>query len=161
MLATSALAGLAAAAGLRPGPAAAGPSPRFSALSAFATGRGAPDPALAERALAQLMALDPDFGAKLGALQSAVDASGAADIDAFLATGPGAAERETLTTITATWYLGYTGTADPSKESDDATLVTYRGALMWEPTGSATPIPTYSQHRQNYWAEPPSGIDAD
>ncbi|WP_138470593.1 sugar dehydrogenase complex small subunit [Poseidonocella sp. HB161398] len=159
-LLSSALAGLAASLPFG-GTARAAGAADFGALSAFVTGRSALDAALAERAYGQLAALDPGFDAKLAALSAAIAETGAESVDAFLATGPAPELRATMTTITAAWYLGYTGTPDPSQESDNAKLVTYREALMWEPTADATPIPTYSQHRQNYWAEPPASIATD
>lgn len=164
-LLTSALAGLAAASGATFGAgrvlAASSGAEGFGAISAFVTRQDSLNPALVERAYAQLTELDPDFGAKLEALDTALTESGSETVDAFLASGPAQDLRDTMTTITAVWYLGYTGTPDPSQESDDARFVTYRDALMWGPTSGATPIPTYSQHKMNYWAEPPASVADD
>ncbi|MBT9383574.1 sorbitol dehydrogenase family protein [Pseudooceanicola sp. CBS1P-1] len=162
-LLTSAMTGLAVSLGATPGLAAtAGADAEgFGTISAFVTGQATLNPALVQRAFTQLVALDGGFADKLSALQTAIKDSGADSIDAFLATAPAQDLRDTMTTITAVWYLGYTGTPDPSQEKDDAKFVTYRDALMWGPTSDATPIPTYSQHNQNYWAKPPASIAKD
>lgn len=164
-LLTSAIAGVSVSFGMTfPGQTFAATqedSASFAKLSAFVTGRKNFNPDLVTRAYGQLMALDPNFGTKLNALGAAIAKSGAKSIDAFLATNPDKDIRDTMTTITGVWYLGYTGTPDPSQETDNAKFVTYRGALMWEPTSDATPIPTYSQHTHNYWANPPASIAND
>ncbi len=134
---------------------------RFGSLSSFVTRHEGFNPALVERAYSQLKALDPKFDAKLDALSKAIRNSGAKSMDAFLASNPTSDVRDTMTTITGVWYLGYTGTPDPSQETDNAKFVTYRDALMWGPTSDATPIPTYSQHKHNYWAVPPVTVAED
>ncbi|MER5172476.1 sugar dehydrogenase complex small subunit [Thioclava kandeliae] len=163
-LITSAVAGFVAASGAGLGmsramAATADGVAGFGTISAFVTRQKGFDPKLVERAYDQLVELDPSFDTKVVALSDAIKSADVEDIDAFLATSPDQDLRETMTTITAVWYLGYTGTPDPSQEKDDAKFVTYRDALMWKPTGNTTPIPTYSQHKQNYWAEPPTADD--
>lgn len=166
-LKTTALAGLALSSAMSlqgVGTAFAAPAEaatRFGSVSSFITRHKGFDPALVERAYTQLKALDPEFDTKLDALSKAIQSSGAKSVDAFLASNPDSGVRDTMTTITGVWYLGYTGTPDPSQETDNAKFVTYRDALMWGPTSDATPIPTYSQNKQNYWAVPPATVAED
>lgn len=133
----------------------------FGQVSRFVTGRKTLPDVLVTRAHDQLLALDPAFDDKLAALASTIQASGAKSIDAFLKTNPDSALRDTMVTITGAFYLGYTGTPDPSQMTDNARFVTYHEALMFEPTADATPIPTYSHHGHNYWAKPPATIATD
>ncbi|TMV82565.1 twin-arginine translocation signal domain-containing protein [Thioclava sp. BHET1] len=140
--------------------AAAGGEATFGSVSSFVTGQSSRfDPVLVERAYKQMVALDPKFDERIATLSDAISASKATTIDAFLADNPSDDLRQTMTTITGIWYLGYTGTPDPSKMTDDAKFVTYRDALMWQATGHITPIPTYSQHDHNYWANPPTDAE--
>jgi hypothetical protein len=134
----------------------------FHALSSFLTGTPDLDLDLAGRALAQLSALDPDFGQKVARLAEIVRSAGAANMDAFLA-APASSDktvRETTTTIVSAWYLGFTGTPIPLRAEDDTGFVTFLQARMYEPTLDATVRPTYARAGTDYWVDPPPFVTA-
>jgi len=132
----------------------------FRTLSAFLTGAADLDPALAERALAQLTTLDADFPGNAGRLADAVGTSDAPSVDDFLA-HPASSDqglRDTMATVISAWYLGYTGTPISLRAEDDTGFVTFTKALMYEPTMDATVRPTYARAGLNYWVEPPDFV---
>lgn len=132
----------------------------FRALSAFLTGAGDLDPDAAGRAFAQLSELDRSFARNAAALAGTVRSSGAADMEAFLATPAASASgtRVTMTTIVSSWYLGYTGTPVALRAEDDTGFVTYVDARMFMPTIDVTVRPTYARAGLNYWVAPPPGV---
>jgi hypothetical protein len=133
----------------------------FRALSQFLTGADQLDPVQAERAFAQLAALDDNFPEKAATLNEAVTNSGAQSVDAFLAHPSSDGDlRTTTTAIVSAWYLGYTGTPISLRAEDDTEFVTFTGALMFEPTIDATVRPTYVRAGLNYWMEPPDFVTA-
>ncbi len=134
----------------------------FRTLSRYLTGATELDPILAQRALAQLGALEAQFPASAAALGDAVRKSGAASVDGFLSdpASSDSALRETMGTIVSAWYLGYTGTPISLRAEDDTGFVTFTGALMYEPTMDATVRPTYARAGLNYWVEPPPFVAA-
>ncbi|ADO44248.1 conserved hypothetical protein (plasmid) [Ketogulonicigenium vulgare Y25] len=134
----------------------------FVTLSQVLTMRDALDPEIGARALDNLTADDADFPAKAQALADAIAAEGFDDMDAFGTFIAGHEDlRETAMKIISAWYLGYTGTMSGNSFNDTARFVTYRGALMYEPTMAETVIPTYSRGAPNYWAEAPASVARD
>ena len=140
-------------------PAVAAPPAAFVAMSRFVTGSDLVDDAAIARAWEQLVALDASFPAAVARLRGAIDRAGLTSMTAFLASplGRDAGLLATVRTITAAWYLGYTGTFAPQSSRDDTGFVTFAGALMWRPTIDATVIPTYSRGATDYWIDPPAG----
>jgi hypothetical protein len=156
-LATTALvAGVAIGGGgrLLAAPAPIRVSPAFVDMSRFVTGSSLLDDATVLRAWNQLLELDAGFPDAVERLRSAVRAAKLADMKAMLASplGKDGALMATVRTITATWYLGYTG--------EKTGFVTFAGALMWRPTIDATVIPTYSRGATDFWVDPPAGTPA-
>ncbi len=153
---TALLGGVAVAGGgrLLADPAPVRVSPAFIDMSRFVTGSSLLDDATVLRAWNQLLALDAAFPAAVDRLRSAVRGAKLADMKALLASplGKDAALMATVRTITATWYLGYTG--------EKTGFVTFAGALMWRPTIDATVIPTYSRGATDFWVDPPAGTPA-
>jgi hypothetical protein len=147
------------------GKALAGPSktvvppPAFATISRFMTGSAIDDTGAIGRAWSQLVALDAGFAAAVAAFDDAIRSSGLRDMAAFLASplARNDALLATARTITATWYLGGTGTANPVQSKDTTGFVTYAGALMYRPTIDATVIPSYARRGTNYWIDPPAG----
>lgn len=135
-------------------PAPASVPPAFIAMSRFVTGSSLLDDATVLRAWTQLLALDAAFPAAVDRLRNAVRDAKVADMKAMLASplGKDAGLMATVRTITATWYLGYTG--------EKTGFVTFAGALMWRPTIDATVIPTYSRGATDFWVDPPAGTPA-
>jgi fructose 5-dehydrogenase small subunit len=140
-------------------PQATGPSADFVATSRFVTGSDLTDDAAIARAWSQLVALDAHFPAAVAQLGEAIRQGGARTMAEFLASphGQDAALLKTARTITAAWYLGYTGTFAAQSSKDDTGFVTFVGALMWRPTIDATVIPTYSRGATDFWIDPPAG----
>jgi hypothetical protein len=138
---------------------AAAPPAAFVEMSRFVTGSAIDDTGAIGRAWSQLVALDSGFAAAVTALSNAVHGGGLRDMAAFLASplGRNDALVATARTITATWYLGGTGVADPVQAKDTSGFVTYAGALMYRPTIDATVIPSYARRGTNYWIDPPAG----
>lgn len=134
---------------------------RFLALSQFLTRRNKLNADLAIRIFSQLTSLTPDFSNKVVLLTHAISRSNAATVDDFLATSPAEPLFNSMKMIISAWYLGYTGTPDLSQMADNSRFVTFRDALMFEPTIDATIIPTYSRGPNGYWTQPPSTIATD
>jgi hypothetical protein len=143
-------------------PVAAADVEEFRVLSRLLTGAPELDPGLAERAYNQLTFLDAGFPGKTAALAAAVKSSGAASMDAFLASPNAGGEdlRGTMVTIVSAWYLGFTGTPIPLRAEDDTGFVTLTEARMYAPTIDATVRPSYARDGLNYWVEPPSFVVA-
>lgn len=137
--------------GLLAAPAPGRVSPAFIDMSRFVTGSSLLDDATVLRAWNQLLALDAGFPDAVERLRRAVRAAKLPDMKAMLASplGHDGALMATVRTITATWYLGYTG--------EKTGFVTFAGALMWRPTIDATVIPTYSRGATDFWVDPPAG----
>lgn len=133
----------------------------FLALSQFLTHRETLNPDLAVRMYEQLNALDAAFPQQVQRLAEAIAASQTTHIDDYLALKPAEPLHSTMKTIISAWYLGYTGTPDLSKQSDNSRFVTFRDALMFEPTIDATIIPTYSRGPNGYWTQPPATLATD
>lgn len=139
-------------------PANDGEKLRFRQLSAFLTMRNDLDPALADRALSQLIASDSRFSDKVEVLLSAISASQQPDIDAYISKKSplDPSHLETIKTILSTWYLGVT----PAPKGGHPGFVTFASALMYEPTNDAINPPSYAHAGTGYWIDPPSSLGA-
>ncbi len=111
------------------------------------------------RAWTQLSTLDREFPRAAERLSAAITSSGVQDMAAFLAASVSKDEAllATARTITAAFYLGFTGRPPSEGHKDTTGFVTFTGALMWRPTIDATVIPTYARGGTNFWVNPPAG----
>ncbi|WP_321880952.1 sugar dehydrogenase complex small subunit [Paraburkholderia bannensis] len=127
----------------------------FHQLAQFLTGKTL-DGALAVRALAALMKVDAQFGAKAASISSYIAKNTLADVDAFSrhAVLPENIKADALAII-ASFYLGYAGTAKSGAAHDNTQFVTYTQALMYRLTERYTPIPSYSRWGTGYWTTVP------
>ena len=120
----------------------------FLQASEFLTRRKL-DPILAKRYYVALQKRNPHFEADITRLLGSIDQTRATDADAFLAsTQLDKQSLATATTIISAWYLGTVG--------DDAgvELISYAGALMYEPTHGILVVPSYGGG-PNSWGEKP------
>ncbi|TCV92087.1 D-sorbitol dehydrogenase-like protein [Luteibacter rhizovicinus] len=134
----------------------------FLALSKRLTSRPNLDAGVSERIYVALSAGDRAFGPRVAALTKAMDDANISDMRKFneSAVASDASMKALAIEIVHAWYLGYTGTPG-SGTTDDATFITYTGALMYESTQDVTVIPTYARAGTNYWTEAPASIATD
>ncbi|QOW20589.1 hypothetical protein INQ41_06195 [Lysobacter ciconiae] len=152
-LAVSALAAsVAVAVGASPGlaqgvVAATEVDPDFVELSRFLTARPELDARIVARAHQGLTQAHTGFAAQWAALDRAISGAKLADVDAFAASDlyGDPALRGTAMAIISAFYLGQVG------QGDDATLVSFEKALMFQPTEGIIVIPTYALGGPNYW----------
>ena len=132
--------------------AAASPSPQdesFLNTSMFLTGHSL-NAISASRFLAALTRLDTGFPARFSTLQAAIQQSGMANMDAFLAKGGQPANvLATANEVVSAWYLGVVG------KGKDAVLITFYDALMFEPTRDAVYVPSYGGGPDSWVPTPP------
>jgi len=129
----------------------------FLLLSQTLTGRKSLDAGISARALKALIAVEPTFGVQAAALSQAIAKENFSDMskfDAFADKYPKL--KPAAIAIISAWYLGYTGTPEGERNSDNAQFVCYETALMYESTLDATIVPTFSRGHTNYWADPPA-----
>ncbi|WP_256666150.1 MULTISPECIES: sorbitol dehydrogenase family protein [unclassified Pseudomonas] len=132
-------------------------------LSMFLLERQTLDATLSLRILAQCTQSDPQFPDKMKALWSKVGQHHLRSVSQ-LSGSPfyrDSVMKDTVQKIVSAWYLGYTGTPVSLRATDGTRLVTFTGALAYEPTTDATVIPTYSRGKTNYWVNPPATLAND
>ena len=140
---------------------------QFHDLCGTLTGKSGLNLEISNRILTALTVLDSSFPQKVGSLISAMKTYGLKDMSDFKQFAEQNANQAPVAmSIISAWYLGYTGTpamdATPAvgHPVDDATFVTYVGALMYAPTADTTVIPSYSRGHTNYWVNPPASQSA-
>ncbi|CAN5565553.1 sugar dehydrogenase complex small subunit [soil metagenome] len=129
--------------------AAATASTDFLRLSEFLTGGKPLEAGLAARYQASLARLDPKFAAAAAELQRYVSDANAPNIDALLARPDLSAPlRKTITQVVSAWYLGIVN------NDTDVELISYAGALMYQPTADVLVIPSYGGGPDSWGAKP-------
>ena len=121
--------------------------PEFVELSRFLTGKPDLDARIVARAHQGLTAADPAFASRSATLARAIREADLSDIDAFAASTlyDDPALKSTAMAMISAFYLGQVG------QGDDATLVSFEKALMFQPTEGIIVIPTYALGGPNYW----------
>lgn len=141
--------------------ALAGPGSEETLLfvSQTLTGRQGLDPAISQRLYLLLSRQTHDFDQQLTRLAERLRRHIHLSPEERLAQ---LSEEEVTTalSIITPWYLGYTGNPATTRATDDAQFVTFLSALMYEPTVSITPRPSYSQRGHDYWQAVPEGVTA-
>lgn len=136
---------------------------QFYQLSLFLTERQALDRNVSLRVLAMCTQEDSLFPEKMKALWGKIQQQPLANVG-LLQQSPFYQDevlKATVQKIVSAWYLGYIGTPVSQRAVDDTRLITYTGALMYEPTRDATVIPSYSRGHTNYWVDPPATLAND
>jgi hypothetical protein len=125
------------------------PADVFLATSQFLTGH-ALDKETGARFFDALSKNDPQFGDKLAHLSDAIKQANVPTMDAFLALpGKDPALAASATEIVSAWYLGVVG------KGDNAVLISFYDALMFEATRNYTYVPSYGGGPNSWVATPP------
>lgn len=133
----------------------------FRQLSMFLLERQTLDATLSLRILAQCTQNDPQFPDKMKALRTKTNPLRSVSQLSGSPFYRDPVMKDTVQKIVSAWYLGYTGTPVSLRATDGTRLVTFTGALAYEPTLDATVIPTYSRGKTNYWVNPPATLAND
>jgi hypothetical protein len=136
---------------------------QFYLLSVFLTERHTLNEKVSHRALTTCTQVDPLFPGKMKVLLSKIQQQALTSVRQLAGSKfyQDDGVKDTVQKIVSVWYLGYTGTPVSLRAVDDTRLVTYTGALAYEPTLDATVIPTYSRGHTNYWITPPATLAND
>lgn len=121
------------------------------------TGRSSLPEAVIARAVTLLTTAKPQFQARLAALAKAIGDATPEQRDEVIASLSDA-DAATAVELIAPLYLGFTGTPSTIRAMDDAQFVTFRDALMYEPTADNLVRPSYARGGADYWVEPPAGV---
>ncbi|MBF0890924.1 hypothetical protein HKD28_05735 [Gluconobacter sp. LMG 1744] len=139
----------------------------FHQLCVVLTGKDNFNPEFSRRILKAFTQKDSNFPVRANDLRESLKAADLTDMSNFASYAQQNKDLASVAlSIISACYLGYTGTpamdATPAvgHPVDDATFITYVGALMYAPTKDTTVIPSYARGRTNYWVNPPSAQNA-
>lgn len=124
----------------------------FLQLSQLLTGRPQLDTTAAHRFYSALSAKDNALDSKVQQIAGEAQTNSLTNVDELIAALDANKPDLALAarSIIAAWYSGVVG------DGPDATVITYAGALMFEPVKDATMPPSYCQAAPLYWsAKPP------
>jgi hypothetical protein len=124
----------------------------FLALSKAVTGHDTLHATTAKRMFALFRAGDPGFAAKAASLWQLHGQAG--DPDRLLAAADAQGLKDTMLALVSGWYTGTVGMGE------NARMVSYADALMYQPVADALTIPTYCTSGPAWWtqAPPPVGV---
>jgi hypothetical protein len=126
---------------------------RFMGFSRLATGHTALSASLGQRFYQALVAQDPQFPAKLGALVDLVARLPERHVEALETVARQQPPlHAALMLVIRAWYSGVIA------EGTQATVYAYETALMYQPARDQVVIPTFAHDGPNYWVKAPPPV---